>query len=467
MQFERLAPALVVAVLLTACTAGRPPESTPAVASVNGALIVDTDMDSSDVMALPYLLAQADRQILAVTVPATGVAHCPIGAVHAASLVQLMQRDIPVACGSGSNRAGIHPFPDWLRGFADDAYGLSLAAPDHPPFGDAVALLESELSETSEPVTILTLGPLTNIAQLIQQRPELSTRIGRVLMMGGAFEVPGNVEADAEIGAAEWNIWADPAAARVVMQSGIHVTMVPLDATADVPVTDEFLRQLRDAHDAVAADLAYELMLRNPVLASGGQFFWDQLTAVALDHPDVLRVLRLHVDVRLEGTDAGRTVKVARGPQVEVAVGADDRAFMSAFLSELRRGPLSPSPFGLGASFDVKWDGTACSATGSSTMTTGASSVIFADETGTARLLLLTVHDHSWSELEEFVKHFAPGMSPPDFVGLAPIEARGSLPQVVDIDQAGTIGFACLTMNGTEVAGVVLSRSFDLADAHH
>jgi hypothetical protein len=93
--------------------------------------------------------------------------------------------------------------------------------------------------------------------------------------------------------------------------------------------------------------------------------------------------------------------------------------------------------------------------------------VIFAEETGTARLLLLTVHDHSWSELEEFVKHFAPGMSPPDFVGLAPIEARGPLPQVVDIDQAGTIGFACLTMNGTEVAGVVLSRSFDLADAHH
>ncbi|HET8587733.1 MAG TPA: nucleoside hydrolase, partial [Candidatus Limnocylindria bacterium] len=423
----------------------------------------DTDMDSSDVMALPYLLAQEGRQVLAVTVPATGVAHCPAGAVHAAAIVQLMERDVPVACGSGADEPNVHPFPDWLRALADNAYGLRLPAPQRPPLGDAVALLASTLSAAERPVTVLTLGPLTNLAQLIEQHPDLTPRIGRLVIMGGAFDVAGNVDANAAVGAPEWNIWADPTAARTVVRSGIQLTMVPLDATDDVPMTGAFVGQLERRHDRVAADLAYELMVRNPVLSSGGQFFWDQLTTVALDYPEVLRAERRRATVEADGADAGRTRRDDSGTDIEVAIGADPDGFMTAFLGGLQRGPTSRSPFALRTSFEVGWDGSTCSAASASPAQTGAASVRFSDATGAAGLFLVTLHDHSWRDLETFAEHFAPGMAAPDFVGVTPIQARSPLPEVVDIDAAGTVGFACLTLNGSDVTGVTLSRSFDVA----
>jgi pyrimidine-specific ribonucleoside hydrolase len=459
-----LAAALAVA-LLASC-AGTGPAASPSQVRHNAALIVDSDMDSSDVMALPYLLAQPDLKILAITVPATGVAHCPVGAVHAASLVEMMQRDIPVACGSGSDRSGVHAFPDWLRSFADDAYGLNLDPPARPPFGDAVALLDSALSDAAEPVTILTLGPLTNIAQLLEQHPDSASRIASVVMMGGAFDVAGNVEADAAVGDPEWNIWADPAAARAVVTSGIPITMVPLDATADVPVTADLVTHLQGGHDAVAADLAYELMVRNPVLATGSQFFWDQLTAVALDHPEVLRTERLHVTVTTDGAAIGRTLRDASAVEVAVALGADRDAFMNAFLPGLRRGPMAQSPFVVRATYDVAWDGASCSATGSSPSQAGPAAVVFSDATGSAGLLVVTVHDHAWADVQAFVAQYTPGTAVPDYIGVTPIEARSPLHQVVDLAEGAVVGFACATMDAGQVAAVVLSRSFEVHDGH-
>jgi inosine-uridine nucleoside N-ribohydrolase len=104
--------------------------------------------------------------------------------------------------------------------------GPDLPPPVRSPEGEhAIDWIARTLAAASEPVTLVPTGPLTNIALLLARYPELATRIERVVLMGGAIG-SGNVTP-----AAEFNIWADPEAARRVFSSGLDVTMVGLDVT--------------------------------------------------------------------------------------------------------------------------------------------------------------------------------------------------------------------------------------------
>ena len=91
----------------------------------------------------------------------------------------------------------------------------------------------------TEPVTLITLGPLTNVAAALQLDDGLAADIERVVVMGGAFDVAGNTagaQPPPARNVAEWNIYADPAAARDVVQAELPLTFVPLDATNRVPL---------------------------------------------------------------------------------------------------------------------------------------------------------------------------------------------------------------------------------------
>ena len=175
-------------------------------------LVIDTDMDSSDVMALPYLLTLPGRDVLANTVTGTGVAHCPPGAANARAIAQAVGSGVPTACGPIPTTGGLHPFPDAWRYPADELYGIDLPlGASRTGGGGAVQLLADVVGASDQPVEILTLGPLTNVAALLAAVPSAADRISRLVLMGGAIDAPGNVEADSE-----WNIWADPEAARAV-----------------------------------------------------------------------------------------------------------------------------------------------------------------------------------------------------------------------------------------------------------
>ena len=86
-------------------------------------------------------------------------------------------------------------------------------------------------------MTLLATGPLTNVAEALGRDPSLAGRLEMVYAMGGAVSVGGNVRLPGTGGKAEWNFFVDPRAARVVLSSGVPVTLVPLDATNRAPVT--------------------------------------------------------------------------------------------------------------------------------------------------------------------------------------------------------------------------------------
>ena len=105
-----------------------------------------------------------------------------------------------------------------------------------------------------------------------------------VYIMGGAFDVPGNI-ALSKVGidntVAEWNIFIDPHAAAVVLKSGIPVTFVPLDATNQAPITEDFYNRLGKERSTRAAEFVYRLLTRQfDFIRAGLYWFWDPLTAV-------------------------------------------------------------------------------------------------------------------------------------------------------------------------------------------
>jgi pyrimidine-specific ribonucleoside hydrolase len=459
---------LVLMLVVGGCAgdAGRPSSLSPAQSAAEATpaplrpLAVDTDMDSSDVMALPYLLTLPDREVLAITVTATGVAHCPPGAANARAIAQAVGSDVPTACGPNPVNAELNPFPDAWRYPADELYGIDLAlGASRSGGGGAVELLADVVAASDQPVEILTLGPLTNVAALLEAVPSAAERISRLVLMGGAIDAPGNVEANPEPGAPEWNIWADPEAARAVFASSIPITLVPLDATGDVPIETAFFEDLERDHGSVGADLAYELLARNPFLVSSTQFFWDQLTSAVLEDPDVVTVETMRLAVG-EGADLGRTMRSEAGRSVQVAMSADRTRFESIFLEGLRRGPLADAPFAVDARMTVSWDGTACAHDAPSRVPGGTLEVTFADTTGASALLLGVLHEGaSWEQLEALVASYRAGDAPPDFVTLVLVPGAG--PVIVEAP-TGTAGFICATLVDGEPADPALSSAVQI-----
>jgi pyrimidine-specific ribonucleoside hydrolase len=298
-------------------------------------VVVDTDMAPDDWIALLYLLQRRDVDVLALAITGAGEAHCGPGVDNARRLLQLAgQPDVPVACGRERPLAGTTAFPAEWRQAADDLLGLDLpAAPEPAPAAaDAVALLRSAVEEATAPVSVLTLGPLTNVAQALEADPALARRLGGIWVMGGAVGVPGNVEG----GAPEWNLHVDPAAADAVLRSGADVTLVALDATSQVPVTRGFVQGLRDAHGTPVADFVLDVLeAQQGAIDAGGYDFWDPLAAAALVDPTLVTVEEHPLVVSRTGELAGWTSIRSDGTPTSVAVGADRLRFEQVLLSVL------------------------------------------------------------------------------------------------------------------------------------
>lgn len=156
--------------------------------------------------------------------------------------------------------------------------------------------------------------------------------------MGGAVDVPGSGVSD-ENTTAEWNIYCDPHAARLVFESGAPITLVPLDATNDVPVTVEFMQKLEASQTTPEAQFVYKALSGNMgSIESGGYYFWDPLAAaVMVDESLVTLTPREVTVVDTPGADNGRTKPVGNGPEIRVATAPDGAAFEQLFIEGLNR----------------------------------------------------------------------------------------------------------------------------------
>jgi pyrimidine-specific ribonucleoside hydrolase len=304
-------------------------------------VILDVDMAHEDMHAALFLLAHPNVDVRAITVTGTGEAHCGAGVENALGIVAVSgQPDIPVSCGRETPLTGDHQFPAEWRQDADQAYGVTIPDSGEPSPLNAPELIVSTLQNTDEKISIVAVGPLTNIADAIQTAPEIVSRIEAVYIMGGAVEVDGNVGMSG-VGIdnpfAEWNIYIDPVAANLVLGSGVPIILVPLDATRDVPVTRNFYNSLDEHRSTPSANLVFELMTANlDFIDSGGFQFWDSLTAAIFTDETIATFEDMTLKVvEEEGAESGYTRPSPDGYPVRVAVRADPSGFKTLFLTIL------------------------------------------------------------------------------------------------------------------------------------
>ncbi len=291
-------------------------------------VILDYSPTLSDAGALLYLASNPSVELLAVTLPGTGETDCELGTRQTrALLVAAGNSDVPVGCGRNEPLAGAR---DWPVEWRNSLKGAGLPDVETEAVRDAEQLLVEVIGSAPVPVTIVTVGPLTNIGAVLADHADLVDQIERVVIMGGAFDVAGNVE---DAPTAEWNLYIDPLATRLVMASGVRVLFVPLDATNKVPWTERFSSRL--------ASLSAEPAHTMGELAKGqgsldGFFMWDELAAMAAVRPELVTVSPRSVMI----DDDGATVTDSAGVEVDVATDADDVAALDEFLRVLNRGDL-------------------------------------------------------------------------------------------------------------------------------
>ncbi len=353
---------LAVLVLVAACGADAPSATqdmaAPATAAPASArptqaagggprpIVIDTDLAADDILAIMVLLRDPTVDVRAVTVAGTGEVRCPAGLRNARRLLAAFGRtDIPVACGRENPGPNGRWFPVEWRDGADAFYGIELPAVDgegarDKPAAELLVGLAADAAGDGTPLTLVPLGPWTNLADAAALDPRFAGNLAGIHAMGGAIDVPGNISAGdtTPSDGVEWNLGADPDALAAVLALDVPITFVPLDATNDVPVPADIADQLASDHGAAGADIAYEMYLRSPYLSTEGNDYWDTLTAVLLGDPAIARWEDVAVRADTTGSSAGRLVRDAGGRKVRAAMAADRDAFMPAFLAALRAG---------------------------------------------------------------------------------------------------------------------------------
>jgi purine nucleosidase len=255
-------------------------------------------------------------------------------------ILDLMGRtDIPVV---ESQVRGINPFPALYRRdciIVDhfpilnerDTIQTPLARASGPEF------MVQVLQRAPEPVTLMVTGPLTTLATALNLVPEIEQKIERLIWMGGALKVPGNVEkafAPEHDGSAEWNAYWDPVAVSRVWYSQIPIVLCPLDLTNTVPVTPEFIRQLTKQRHYPISDLAglcYSLALPQDY------YCWDILATAYLDRPEFYQLREYETKVAIAGSGQGCTKIEPGGRKIQVMEAVDKECFYNYLLQQWAR----------------------------------------------------------------------------------------------------------------------------------
>jgi purine nucleosidase len=307
-------------------------------------LLIDTDPGVDDGVALTMALRHPGVRVEALTV-VQGNAGIEHNVRNARLVVETCGVDLPVYAGARRPLARVEPErPHWIHG--EDGFGDLGLRPGRAEADAGFApdrIVEIARSHPGE-VTLVTLGPLTNVALALAREPRLVDVVHSVVMMGGTARAMGNVTP-----AAEFNIWADPEAARQVFNAGWPITMVGIELCRGAArLTEADVAPLQASEDP-AARLAGDLLGhslrvadRRPALpGERGATCPDAVAiAVALD-PDVLtESILAHVDVETHGElTTGMTVidhlgARGRAPVVRVGLEVDATRF-KALLSRL------------------------------------------------------------------------------------------------------------------------------------
>lgn len=267
-------------------------------------IIIDCDPGHDDAIALMLAVASPELELRAVTTVA-GNTTIDKTTANAIRVLDLLGQDTPVAAGAERPLVRELVVAEYVHG-PSGLDGPTLYPPSREPrAGHAVHLIAEVLDHSESPVTIVPVGPLTNIALFLAVYPDLVERIDRLVVMGGAM-AQGNVTASAE-----FNIYVDPEAAARVFSSGLDVTMIGLDVTHQALLRRADAERLASGGKVsrfVAELFGFFSRSEPDSRGLGGAPIHDAAAVAHLIWPDLVTTEHRSVEVDLGTTSRGRTV---------------------------------------------------------------------------------------------------------------------------------------------------------------
>lgn len=273
-------------------------------------VILDVDTGTDDAMALMFAVAHPELDVRAVTCVGGNVALDQVVANTLGILELMGAGHIPVAAGLAEPLLEPAQDASYFHG-ANGVADIELPVPTRAVEDvHAVELLRRTLAAAQEPLTIIALAPLGNIALLLTLHPEIHAKIERIMIMGGAVGA-GNATASAE-----FNIWHDPEAAEMVMRAGVPITMYGLEAFYQVSIDAERIASLADSTEPVRralggllSHLAAVSVNEARIVGEGRAAIGDAGTVCAVIDPGALVLATAPVEVSLaQGPTRGQTV---------------------------------------------------------------------------------------------------------------------------------------------------------------
>ena len=313
-------------------------------------VIIDTDPGVDDALALLLALLSPELQVEAIT---TVCGNIPVDFAirNVFRVLSLLEKPWPPV-GRGADRPiknelktatavhgedGLGNLDRYLLPDGSPRYPDPEISPTHP---GAIPLLLNLLDRFPGEISLITLGPLTNLAQAILRDPARMQQVQEIILMGGAIGVPGNVTP-----VAEFNIYTDPEAAQIVFRSGLPLTLVPLDATRQVQLTRKVIqKEIQPLGTRIAQFIvdctAHTLEFFEQVEEIPALTLHDPLAVGVAIAPSLVNLKPLFVDVEIQGEiTRGMTVADLRSiaanlkekPNVKVARAVDGKRFLKLF----------------------------------------------------------------------------------------------------------------------------------------
>jgi purine nucleosidase/pyrimidine-specific ribonucleoside hydrolase len=251
-------------------------------------IILDTDIgdDIDDALALGLILASKELDCVGIT---TVFRNAYVRTMQVRTILKWLKREeIPVAAGCGAiispeTLLPFNPADKYLSGLLTNQHRISLPEEDLFPLydGHGVDFIIEKILDGDGDITLMCIGPMTNIAMALIKEPKIIHKIPKIILMGGAFEIEK----------AEYNILCDPVAAEYVFKSGIPIDIVGLDVTLRMKLNQMYLNNLGESNSTLAKILYKTIQVWIKYCDSPGEFptLHDPLAVLVMLYPDIVK----------------------------------------------------------------------------------------------------------------------------------------------------------------------------------
>ncbi len=304
-------------------------------------VIIDCDPGFDCAVALCMALFEPELEVVAVTA-VEGVVSAEQASRNVQAIIETLDPPRYPRIGAATPFE-MAPVVNYRQEYGEDGMGnagLPVAELHHRRPSEKIIC--DEIRTAPEGVTLITLGPLTNVAHAFQRDPDLVNVVDRIIMMGGSLNGVGNITA-----AAEFNMYYDPASAQKVFRSPTTKTLIPLDVTRKVPITLSLVEQLPS--EATAAGkllhkvITFAFRYFHQRQAQESIFLHDVVALTAAVHPELFEMVEMVGDVETRGEITTGATVFDRRPNhleranTEVAVDVNAAGVRDYIVRALRR----------------------------------------------------------------------------------------------------------------------------------